>query len=368
VDVRAAVAEPTGIGVYTLALLHALAARGELDLLALAHREPRAAGDLRAAGIRVERQRAPLGLFWQQLLLPRRLAAGDIDLFWSPLLTLPRKLPVPAVLTLHDLAVLRVPETLPLKVRWSVLPFLERSIEQAARIVVGSRRVAGEVESAFPPARGKVRVISHGVADDFRPGSSEEVAETRSRYAAPEGYFLAAGTLEPRKNLDLLLDAWERLAEEAPTAPLPLLLVGAPGWKNRSLRRRLERLAPRGVRHLGRLERAELAELFRGATALVYPSVYEGFGLPVAEALASGVPAVVVRDTTPAEVAGDAGVLVDGEDPTELAEALLRLTEGGELRDHLVARALARAPRFDWQRSAAELSGVFAEALARSEP
>ncbi len=236
---------------------------GTWSFLALAHREPVVAPQLRRMGIAVEWQPAPSGVLWQQALLPRRLAAGDIDLFWSPLLTLPIRLPVPAVVTLHDLAAIQVPETLPLKVRWSIQPFLERTVEQARRIVVGSESIAGEVRHAFPVAAGKLRVIPHGVSARFTPAPAERIAALRRGLEAPRGYFLAVGTLEPRKNLDLLLDAWEILRREAPDAALPLILVGAEGWKNRALKRRLERLREAGVRHLGRVEEERLVEAFR---------------------------------------------------------------------------------------------------------
>ena len=366
VDLRALVRPPTGIGVYTLEILRALAAGGELDLVGLVHREPAASDELRALGITVEVQPAPLGVIWQQLVLPRRLAAGDLDLFWSPLLTLPRRVAPAAVVTLHDLAALHVPETLPAKVRWSLLPFLERSIERADRIVVATERVAGELARAFPASDGKVRIVPHGVAEGFRPAASpDEIAAIRARHEAPGGYFLAVGTLEPRKNLDLLLDAWPAVRAEPEGAAAHLLLVGPPGWKDRAIEHRIERLRGEGVRRLGRVGGTELAELYRGALALVYPSRYEGFGLPVAEAMASGVPAVVAERTSPAEVAGDAGIACDPDAPDALAAVLLRLLRSPGEVAALAERARRRAARYTWPASAAAHLAVFREALAR---
>jgi glycosyltransferase involved in cell wall biosynthesis len=368
VDLRAAVAAPTGIGVYTLALLRELARVGELDLLALAHREPLAAPELRRDGIAVEWQPAPLGVVWQQTLLPRRLAKGDVDLFWSPLLTLPRaRLAVPAVVTLHDLTVIHHPETLPLKVRWSLLPFLERSMDQAARIVVGSEATARDAERAFPAARAKLRVVQHGVDAEFVPADAATIRAERERLGAPDGYFLFVGSLEPRKNVGLLLDAWELLRRDQPDsgakAALPLLLAGPEGWKNRSLRGRLEALATSGVRHLGRLDRHELARVVAAASTLVFPSLYEGFGLPVAEAMACGVPVVVSNRASLPEIAGDGGLVVDADDAGALAEAMARLATDRTLAAELGGRALERSRRFTWQRAAAELTAVFREAL-----
>jgi alpha-1,3-rhamnosyl/mannosyltransferase len=365
VDLRALVRAPTGIGVYTLELLRELARAGELDLLGLAQREPAAGDEIRALGIPVEVRDTALGVAWQQLVLPGRLAAGDVDLFWSPLLTLPWRVAPPAVVTLHDLALLHVPETMTLKVRWSLLPFLRRSLERADRIVVGTDRVARELARAFPEASGKARVVPHGVADRYRPAAGpDEVASIRARWGAPEGYFLAVGTLEPRKNLELALEAWPFVRAEPAGENARLLLAGPPGWKDARLERRIAELEPHGVRRLGRVGAEELAELYRGALALLYPSRYEGFGLPVAEALASGVPAVVADSTSPAEVAGPAGATCDPDAPEALAGLLLRWLESPAELARLAEIARERGRRFSWRASAAAHTEVFREALA----
>ena len=329
----------------------------------MAHREPAVAGELRSLGVAVEVQPAPLGVVWQQARLPARLARGDIDLFWSPLLTLPRRTPVPAVVTVHDLAVLHVPETLPWKVRWSLLPFLGSSVERADRLVVGTERVAREIEAAFPAARGKCVVVPHGVDPVFRPADASERRAIRDELGAPGGYLLAVGTLEPRKNLPLLLDAWEQLRAERGEATPPLLLAGPPGWKDEALRRRLAQLAGAGVRHLGRLERPALVRAYQGALGLVYPSIYEGFGLPVAEALACGRAVVVAADGSPAEVAGDAGWTFHAESAEELAAAIERLLAAAD-EPEVAARARRRAERYSWPLAAARLGEIFHAVLA----
>ncbi len=315
-------------------------------------------------GIAVEHQWAPLGVLWQQLLLPRRLARGDIDLFWSPLLTLPWRLPVPGVVTIHDLAVLHYPETLTFRVRWSLLPFLAHSVDRAARIVAVSYAAAADLELAFPAALGKVRVIENGVAADFEPAAAAEIVRTRERLGATNGYFVALGTLEPRKNLGLLLDAWELLRRNRPEAALPLILVGPDGWKNRALKSRLARLEGQGVRHLGRIPRSELIAVLQGARALVYPSLYEGFGLPVAEAMACGVPVLVSDRSSLPEVAGDAGLLFDPTDAEGLAAALARIATDSDLARALGARGRELSRRFSWARAATQLAAVFREAVA----
>lgn len=378
VDLRALVPEPTGIGVYTLEMLRALVDRGTFDYLGLAHREPRGARELIDHGLRLEHQSAPLGVLWQQLLLPRRLDAGDVDLLWSPLQTLPRRCPVPSVVTVHDLTVLLMPDAHRAKVRWSQIPFLARSLEEARRVVAVSHATARDLRFHFPQAfpRGpdggdKLRVVGEGVSPDFHPASPEERAAIRRELGCPEGYILYAGTLEPRKNVSGLLEAWLALRSEADGAP-PLVLAGGYGWRSQGLLRRIERVRralaaqgePDALQLLGRVERRRLLRLFRGATLFAYPSHYEGFGLPVVEAMASGVPVVTSDCSSLPEVLGGAGLTVRPEDPSAIAGALRRLLADPAHAAELAVRGVERARTFRWERSAEAMEEVFREALA----
>lgn len=363
VDLRALVPAATGIGVYTRSLLLALAERHGPRYLGMAHRPPREAGELEAAGIRIEHQEAPLGVLWQQLRLPRRLAQGDVDLFWSPLITLPLRCPVPAVATVHDLTALLFPEAHTLKVRWSLLPFLRPSFERARRLVTISRATARDLAFHFPQCAEKIRVVYPGIDPEFRPGEPEEIAATRRELGAPRGYILYVGTLEPRKNVGALVDAWQALRAADPQVP-PLVLAGPYGWGSERLARRIAALAPEGVLSLGRIERSRLVRLFQAARIFVYPSLYEGFGFPAAEALACGVPVIASRSSSLPEVVGDAGLLVEPGDAGGLAARIRTLLADPEQAAEMAARAVGQAARFRWDRAAAEMETVFLEALA----
>jgi glycosyltransferase involved in cell wall biosynthesis len=302
-------------------------------------------------------------VLWQQLRLPRRLGRGDFDLLWSPLLTLPLRCPIPAVATVHDLTTLLLPEAHRLKVKWSILPFLRPSLERAERVVTISQASARDIAFHFPQAARKVRVVYPGIGPEFRPGGAEEIAAIRAELGAPEGYLLYVGTLEPRKNVGAVLDAWESLAAEDPNTP-PLVLVGGYGWGSQHLVRRIETLAPHGVRFLGHVDRAHLVRVFQGARVFVYPSLYEGFGLPPAEAMACGVPAVVSDASSLPEVVGDAGIRVPPADTGALALAIQGLLRDPGRAAELGARARERVGRFRWDRAAREMEEVFREALA----
>lgn len=362
VDLRALVPTPTGIGVYTRSLLLELAKLGSFHYRGLAHRPPREAETLTAAGIESEADPAPLGVIWQQLKLPKRLDRGDLDLFWSPLMTLPLRCPVPAVATVHDLTAILMPENHRFKVRWSIFPFLRPSLERADRLVAVSQATADDLAFHFPQVAKKIRVVHSGVDPEFRPGTRETIEATRDEIDAPDGYILYAGTLEPRKNLGAVLDAWEALRADDPGQP-PLVLVGPYGWGSRDMMRRLESLAPLGVKVLGHVDREKLVRVFQAATVFVYPSFYEGFGLPAAEAMACGIPTVVSNVSSLPEVVGDAGLQVEPTDPGELMSALRSLLESPARREELRGRSLERATRFRWERTAAEMEEIFREAI-----
>lgn len=377
VDLRALVPEATGIGVSTRETLRGLAGRGRFELLGLAHREPRGAGELLELGLRTEHQSAPLGVLWQQLHLPRRLARGDVDLLWSPLQTLPVRCPVPAVVTVHDLTVLLMPDAHRAKVRWSQIPFLAGSLERARRVVAVSKATADDLLFHFPQAFAlrsgggdgdKLRVIHHGVSPAFRPADDEERGRIRHELGLPSGYLLYAGTLEPRKNVEGVLDAWLALRADDPATP-PLVLAGGQGWRSKGLVRKIERVRAEGgadaraLHVLGRVTDDQLARLYRAATVFLYPSYYEGFGMPVLEAMASGVPVVTSDRSSLPEVAGGAALEVRPEDPGQLGGAVRHLLREPSLAEDLAARGLERASGFRWERAAAEMEEVLLEAL-----
>jgi glycosyltransferase involved in cell wall biosynthesis len=376
VDLRALVPEATGIGVYTREMLRALAARGGFSYLGLAHREPRGAAGLAEAGVRLEHQPAPLGVLWQQLRLPRRLAdrseGRGADLLWSPLQTLPVRCPVPAVVTVHDLTVLLMPDAHRAKVRFSQVPFLERSLEAARRVVAVSEATARDLRFHFPQAfrdPAKLRVIHHGVSPLFRPAEPEERDAIRRELGCPRGYLLYAGTLEPRKNVEGVLEAWLALRQADPTAP-PLVLAGGYGWRSKPLVRKIERLrrrdeagATQDLKVLGRVPDETLARLYRAATVFVYPSFYEGFGMPVAEAMASGAPVVTSDRSSLPEVTGEAALHTRPEDPGHIGGAIRHLLENPGLAAELAERGVERAQTFRWEKAAEQMEQVFREAL-----
>ena len=276
---------------------------------------------------------------WYLAVLPLLAKRDRLDVLHCPSIRAPLRSRVPLVVNVHDLAVLRYPETFNRWTRsWSKLT-LPRVARGARRILTGSEFTRRELTELLGVDDARVRVVPNGVGPPF----------TSEGPAATGDYVLTVSTLEPRKNLARLVKGFQR-AELG----LELRIAGARGWGD-------VEVGGEGVRLLGQVGDTELAELYRGAACVAYVSLYEGFGLPVLEALACGAPVVTARGGACEEVAGAAAELVDPLDPDTIAEGLRRaLNHRGELR----ALGLARARDFTWARTARETLAVYEEAAA----
>lgn len=362
VDLRALVGVPSGIGFYTHSMLSCLAQRNSASYVGMAHRPIVDDRQLVELGISMEAHGGPLGVWWQQLILPGKLKRGHIDLLWSPITTLPVRMSVPGVVTVHDLTTLLHPQTHRLKVRLSVLPFLTNTLGKAKRIAADSKSTADDLRLHYPDCASRVEVIYPGVDNEFKPGNPQDIAATRGELSCPDGYILYSGTLEPRKNLGTLLDAWEALRRSRPGTP-PLILTGPYGWRSLDLLSRIEGLSSQGLHYLGRVPRARLVRLMQAASVFVYPSLYEGFGLPPAEAMSCGIPTIASNRSSLPEVIGDAGLLFEPESAEELARAIRRLLDETSLAAELGNRGWRRAQQFRWEHAAELMEQLFAAAL-----
>jgi glycosyltransferase involved in cell wall biosynthesis len=261
----------------------------------------------------------------------------DADLLHCPTYRGPLRSRVPLVVTVHDLAVLRHPKAFN---RWTRIyspRVVPRVLREARRVIAVSDFTRRELVELLDVPEQKIRVVPNAVEPEF----------TREGPAAVGDYVLAVGTLEPRKNL-------QRLAEAVRRTDVELRVVGARGWGG-------VEVAGNGVHWLGEVSDAELARLYRGARCVAYPSLYEGFGIPVLEAMACGVPVVTTRGSAMEEVADGAAVLVDSRDPAEIAAGIERAAAE---REQLVERGLERARAFRWDAVAEATVSVYQEASA----
>jgi glycosyltransferase involved in cell wall biosynthesis len=271
----------------------------------------------------------------------------------------------PSVLSVHDLSWIRYPQMHPIERVRAMNKYFEPGLRRATRILTDSKFIKHEIIEVFGVRPEIIHPVGLGVEAIFSPRNALQTRSTLTELGLQHGqYLLAVGTLEPRKNLGVALRAFMALPA-ATRKRHPLVLVGMTGWHTSDLEQTLAPLIRAGeVRQLGYLPRKDLVNVIAGATALVYPSVYEGFGLPPLEAMACGVPVIASNVSSIPEVVGSTGILVNPQDETQLMQAMLTVTQAPEIRDALAAQALARSRTFSWTRCARETVDVYRAAVA----
>jgi glycosyltransferase involved in cell wall biosynthesis len=363
----------TGIGNYIAELGRALAATGEVDLHSFygvrwrheapcpPPRGPRgpAAQSLRDAVKSFVPFKRELRAAQQRLMAMHGLRRHAIDLYHEPNYV-PVCYDVPVVTTVHDLSWLRYPETHPVdRVRW-LDKGLPRALEKSTAILVDSEFVRQEVLTTFGIVPERVTVVHLGVSEAFRPRSPGETAAALKPLDLVHGsYLLTVGTIEPRKNLAHALEAYTLLSPNL-RERFPLVVAGAKGWRAGPMEATLRQLADRGqIRFLGHVPGSDLPALYAGAAAFVFPSLYEGFGLPPLEAMASGVPVLVSDRASLPEVVGEAGVMLDPERPERTAELLAGLLDDQGARTRWGRAGADRARAFTWSACARTTLDVY---------
>jgi glycosyltransferase involved in cell wall biosynthesis len=307
----------------------------------------------------VSADRAPVRIAWEHAALPLATRRDRLDVFHGTMNVLPRFLPCPSVVTIHDLAFLRWPEQVPARRYRYLSAAVKAATKQAARIIAVSESTKADLVELLAVDPARVSVTHLGVDDRFRLPSSEDRMAFLHRQGLVRPYVLAVGNLEPRKNLPGLLRAFARLA---PEVPHDLVLVGAEGWLTGEIHATLDELRLGGrVRMTGFVEDADLPAWYGAADLFVYPSLYEGFGLPVLEAMACGAPVVTSNVSSLPEVAGDAALLVDPSDVDSIAEEMRRGLTDAALAFDLRRRGQLRAADFTWDRTAEQTVAVYRE-------
>lgn len=369
VDATSVPLRPAGAGVYAIELLRALAAReGRRDGYAVFARG--AWADEIAPGRRdwrIERVAArsrPERTAWEQLRLPGRLSALGIDVLHSTHHTLPLRLRARTgggrtkrVVTVHDVTFLRIPQRYPLARRLYMEASTRLAVRVADAIIVPSRAVRDDVLRMLSVPDGRVHVVYEAAAPRF----TLDAAARGAGVDAP--YILSVGSLEPGKNRGRLIRALRALRAEG--LPQRLVIAGQPAWKYHDDYALVRELGMTdAVTFLGYVPDERLPALYAGADAFAGPSLYEGFGLPVLEAMACGVPVVTSATGATAEVAGDAAVLVDPLSMTSIADGLRSVLWDEARRRELRERGLQRAGEFSWTRAADETHAVYERLVA----
>ncbi len=347
-----------GPGTYARALTAALAAAGGHQYVVFTDRPES------FAGLGLETAHVPLAspyhqAVWDHWRLPGLLAARRVDLYHGTKNVLPWRLRVPAVVTVHDLAVYATPETFARAQRWHLRLLVPRAVAAAARVITPSEHARADLLARFGTPPERVAAIPQGVEAAFRaPPPPGAVEQLRALHGLGPRLVACVGTVQPRKHVERVIEAFVRAGAAARGWELAIagrLRPGyAPPW--------LVTLPP-GVHWLGPLPAHALRALYAAADIAVSASEYEGFGLTVCEAMASGCAVVAVATSSVPEVVGEAGVLVARSDPALLADALARLIAEPETRVALGAAARARAARFTWEETARQTRRVYEEVL-----
>jgi len=288
---------------------------------------------------------------WHRLRLPPvGIATGRVDVIHATTIAVPPR-SAPLVVTIHDLLFLDQPENFTKRGLRFFHAGLQRAREDADLVLCPSRAtLEGCAEAGFDDA--KLRLVPMGVA--ARPATREDVERVRHRYRLARPYVLWVGTIEPRKNLRRLIDAFDRL-----NADIDLVLVGPKGW-NETLDKPLA-IQREEIKSLGFVPGADLAPLYAGAELFCFPSLLEGFGLPVLEAMAQRTPVVTSRGTSTEELARDAGVLVDPYDSVAIADGMRRLLDDAAFREQVVDAGTERVAQYPWTRTAELVGRAYAE-------
>lgn len=364
----------TGIGQYTKNLAEALVASGEVDLylfyLSAWSREIRTEPLKRISKVKkfIKKVVPPprvVSRYLQQFKFTHGARDRGLALYHEPNF-LSHSFPDPTVITAHDLSWIRFPETHPAERVELMNRLFPRCIERADHVITDASFIRDEIIAEFGVSPDRITSVPLAARTIFRPRSKSECASVLSQTGLVyRRFILCVGTLEPRKNLELMIRAYAAMPD-AFRQRFPLVLVGMKGWLTSPIEAVMQPLILSGqVRPLGFTTDGDLAALYASARVLVYPSLYEGFGLPPLEAMASGTPVIVSDRSTLPEVVGNAGIQIDPRDAIGLKDAVLRMSEDNVFWQLQIDASIARARQFSWARCAQETVAIYRRVLGQ---
>jgi len=302
-------------------------------------------------------------LLWEQISFPKLAINQHLDLLHSLHYTMPLAYPGRTVVTFHDMTFFLFPHHHTLPKRYFFRFFIRASSRQAVALIADSESTRQDAIRLVGVSPGKIFTVQLGVTQEFRPMRDNTILQqARQKYHLPEHYLLYVGMIEPRKNLPTLLQAYAAVADQMPDHRL--VVVGPKGWMVENILQQAGQLnISDKVYFTGYVEQVDLPLIYNMADVFIYPSVYEGFGLPVLEAMACGTPVITSNVSSMPEIIGDAGVLVTPNDSQALARSLLELINDPMERQRLSIRGLERAAAFTWKRTAEKTIAVYRHIL-----
>ena len=357
---RTTVDRPTGTENYARRLIQAFVAanlsRDQPRQIALYFRDA-PADDLFPSNEMTRQVVVPWPRAWTHFRFARELWASKPDVCWVPAHTLPLLFPGKALVTVHDLGYKYFPLTHPKLQRTYLNVTTAYSQRRATLVLADSRATADDLRHFHGTPGEKIRVLYPGVDAHSLRFDATDIARVRERYHLRARYFLFIGTLQPRKNVEGLVRAFEHWQQQVGDTETGLILAGGKGrlfdesWL----------VGVEKVRTLGYIDEEDKGALLHEALALVFPSFYEGFGFPVIEAMLCGTPVIASNSSSLPELVGDAGLLVDPQDTAAISAAMRRYSDDSSLRDSMIQKGKQQAASFTWQRAANRLHAIFDE-------
>jgi glycosyltransferase involved in cell wall biosynthesis len=355
-----------GIGTYVRNLLRHLSRLDhDTEYVAICRAADCATVEEFGENFRAVAETAPAYSLREQLRIPLDLRREGIDLFHAPHYVLPPLTPCKSVVTIHDCIHLRFPQYLPNRLAYayarSALWFATHRSDRVLTVSEASKR---DILRYYRVPEKKIDVIYNAIDERFgETPTADEVERVRERYQLNDPFVLYAGNIKPHKNLERLIDAFHTLRRDG-LDTVKLLIIGDEISKYATLRRAVHKYKlHKHVRFFGFVPDKTLAVLYRLASVFVFPSLYEGFGLPPLEAMASGTPVITSNVSSLPEVVGDAALLIDPYDPDAIAHAMRRVLTEPALRDDLRARGFLRVKEFSWDRSVRRVHEIYEEVL-----
>ena len=360
VDTRLMHYQPAGISRYTWHLLQALAELDTEDEFVIFQHSKHRAALIQQANFRRATLFAPVHHRLEQPVLAAELLRFRLDLLHSPDFIPPLYSPVKSVITVHDLAFLHYPHFLT-TTSAAYYGQIDKAVAHAAHIIVPSEFTRQDLIAQLGAPADKVTAIHEAANPSFKPLPLEATRRTvAAQYGLPARFVLCVGTIEPRKNISGLLQAFAHLREKYTADDVVLAIAGGKGWLYDETLDLVQKLdLARWVKFLGRVPDEELHKLYVAARCHIHPAYYEGFGLPPLEAMACGTPTIVSNNSSLPEVVGDAALLVDPYDTEEMAVAMQRLLINDDLHAELSEKGLQRARVFSWERAALRTLDVY---------
>jgi glycosyltransferase involved in cell wall biosynthesis len=358
-----------GIGTYVRNLLRHLARIDQTtEYVVLCREADRELIALTGANFRAVPEASPGYSVREQITVPLALRREGADLFHAPHYVLPPLTPCKSVVTIHDCIHLRFPQYLPNTLGYAYArSSLWFATHRSNRILTVSEASKRDILDYFNVPPGKIDVIYNGIDERFSaPPDPDDVARVRERFQLDHPFILYAGNIKPHKNLERTIEAFQLLRRDSAFEQVKLVIIGDEIAKYAALRHAVHRhKLHKYVRFFGFVPNSTLAILYRLAAVFVFPSLYEGFGLPPLEAMASGTPVITSNVSSLPEVVGDAALLVNPLEPEAIADSMRRVLTDAALRDDLRIRGLARASQFSWDRSIRRVREIYSEVLER---